>query len=483
MSDANVIAHRIVEETTFGEIPASPAFEELAVTGSPDLGFEPTTQRSNRLNPSRAIQDSYLLNIAANGGLDFELSHNSIEQLVPGLLFSAWLDKSISEGANVSSVTASTSIDVVDTDQAWAEGMLVRTTGFGVTANNAVFRAASGSNDTTIAWAAASAEASPPGTAKVKQVGFEGASGDITATATGLGSTLLDFTTLNLQVGEWVKVGGSATANQFATAAVNVWARVTAIAANALTLDVPTGWTTDSGAGKQIRVFLGDTIRNGTTRHSYTIERYFADHKDAAGSPQPTYEYSTGMMCDTLSITAESASLVTASVGLIGKQSNYQTSRVAGASTVTKDEGTAYNTSSNVAFMKMDQDDITDPEYVMSMSIELKNNLDPKNGVGYLGAVKVGVGSFEVTGTLDTYFDTIGIVQRITQQTEFGVSMCMNDEDGNYLLIDQPRMKASGGSIQGVELNGETNIPLAYETLEHQTYGFAMQMQRFDYVE
>ena len=71
----------------------------------------------------------------------------------------------------------------------------------------------------------------------MKVVGFQAASGDITATATGLGSTSLDFTTLGLAVGQWIKIGGSATADKFATAALNSTARITAIAATALTLD------------------------------------------------------------------------------------------------------------------------------------------------------------------------------------------------------------------------------------------------------
>jgi hypothetical protein len=53
------------------------------------------------------------------------------------------------------------------------------------------------------------AEASPPAAARLKVVGFRGTAGDITATATGLGRTALDFTTLGLQQGQWIKVGGS----------------------------------------------------------------------------------------------------------------------------------------------------------------------------------------------------------------------------------------------------------------------------------
>ena len=67
----------------------------------------------------------------------------------------------------------------------------------------------------------------------VKVVGFQGATGDVTATATGLGSTLLDFTTLGLSAGQWIWVGGDTSGVKFATAACNGWA---------------ISWTTPGGA-------------------------------------------------------------------------------------------------------------------------------------------------------------------------------------------------------------------------------------------
>jgi hypothetical protein len=51
------------------------------------------------------------------------------------------------------------------------------------------------------------------------------------------GSTLLDFTTLGLVAGKWAKVGGTAAGDKFATAALNAWMRITAVAATALTFD------------------------------------------------------------------------------------------------------------------------------------------------------------------------------------------------------------------------------------------------------
>jgi hypothetical protein len=90
----------------------------------------------------------------------------------------------------------------------FAVGHLVRTTGFTAAGNNGLRRAGAGTTATVIKLAGGTVDAAPAAAARAKAIGFEGAAGDITATATGLGSTALDFTTLGLVAGMWVWVGG-----------------------------------------------------------------------------------------------------------------------------------------------------------------------------------------------------------------------------------------------------------------------------------
>jgi hypothetical protein len=107
---------------------------------------------------------------------------------------------------------------------------------------------------------------------------FTGTSGDISATSTGLASTTLDFTTETLAVGQWIKIGGLTAGSQFATAADNTFARVTAIAAHALTLDnLPATWATDAGTGKSIAIVPSSYARNGVTMTSFDLEREHID--------------------------------------------------------------------------------------------------------------------------------------------------------------------------------------------------------------
>src|SRR5215468_5239744 len=107
--------------------------------------------------------------------------------------------------------------------------------GFPTAANNKLARV-SASSVTTIVYPSATftAETAPiPAGATVRQVGFEGASGDLAAVTVGgngLQSTTLDFTTLGLSPGRWIKVGdGDNAGHSFATAADNGFCRISAV--------------------------------------------------------------------------------------------------------------------------------------------------------------------------------------------------------------------------------------------------------------
>mgnify|MGYP002147314755 CR=1 FL=1 len=68
--------------------------------------------------------------------------------------------------------------------------------------------------------------------------GIQGATADLEIDASGnLISTVLDFTTLPLSVGQRIWIGGDSAGTKFATAADRGEARITVIAAHKLTLD------------------------------------------------------------------------------------------------------------------------------------------------------------------------------------------------------------------------------------------------------
>jgi hypothetical protein len=180
-------------------------------------------------------------------------------------------------------------------------GHLVRFSGNTAPANNLIATCTTGSATVpAFSGATFTADPAPAANSRMKVIGFQGAAADIAATTAGLSSTVLDFTTLGLQVGQTLKIGNGAVAGEkFATAALNVYVTVVSVAAHLLTLgNKPAGWVADPGTGKTITVYYGDFIKNGilvsTTRVCGTLEEGYL------GQATPAYRVGRGMTVDTL---------------------------------------------------------------------------------------------------------------------------------------------------------------------------------------
>lgn len=478
MSDTNRVAVRIAEEVTaFGVTEENPEFQDLRITGAPDLAFSPVTVVSEELRSDRNRTDLILVGADAGGGVGFELSYESLDILLTGALFSTWQEQAhrynITEDSVITEVTATDY--TVTTGKAFAEGHLIRASGFSETGNNKLFPALTGSGALVAKSTGLTVEAAPPAGARLRVIGFQGASGDIAATATGLSSTALDFTTLGLTKGQWVKIGGTAALNQFATIVLNDFARITAIVADAITLDnLPAGWTTDTGTGKEIMVFTGDYMINGVTKRSYTIEEEFSDHDPV------TYQYFNGMVVSTLSLSIASQSVVGGSIAFMGTKAVIQDSaRFAGATTIAAPSNTVLNSSSNVGRISEGGSAITGKNYVLESSIEINNTLRLKPAVGVLGAIGIGAGECAVSGTINTYFDDKTMVDKVINNTETALTHIFKDNDNHVVLFDFPKVKYASGSPTVPGKNQDTTVSLGYEALYSPTFGYTMSIQRF----
>jgi hypothetical protein len=289
-----------VLEVTAGTTPGTPRMRLRRVNGE-SLQLVPTFVQSNEMRSDRMSADVIRLGKQSSGDIPYDMiypfpdSPNDVD--IRSAFYNAFANTNFrfndgTADSVITGIATTGGVATTTTGTSFVVGQLVRFTGFATTANNGVFKCTTGSA-TVSAYVGAGLtdEAAPPAAARMKVVGFQGASGDITATSTGLGCTALNFTTLGLAVGQWVKIGGSATADKFSTGALNGIGRITAIAATALTLDnLPTGWTTDSGTSKTIKIWVGDQIKNGTTQVSQTIERGFL------GQATPNYFVHPGLV-------------------------------------------------------------------------------------------------------------------------------------------------------------------------------------------
>lgn len=476
-----------VKEVTAGTTPASPAIKALRVTSSL-LAATPTRVTSAEIRSDRQIVDQVLTKLLTGGDLGIELSYSALDDLIAGALQSAWTNNPsfVNTGSNTPiSALSTTTATVTSGGAAFLVGMLALTKGFPTAANNNILSRVSSSTGTTIVFPASSFTAEGgviPTGATLQVVGFQGASADIVATVSGPGNgltaTALDFTTLGLNVGEWVHVGDDGAATQFATAANNGWCRVSAVTAHLLSFDiVPSGWGADSGTGKTIMVFDGDFMSNGTTTSSFTFER---QQQDIA---VPSYEYFTGQQVDGLSLAFKADSIVTGKVTVMGMSASATTTRAAGATDVAAPTFPVLNTSSNVGELYENNVLVTGPSYMMETSIDIKNNLGQQVAVGNISPIGVRNGEFAVTGTLTAYFGDLTLLNQVFNNNDVSLMIRTGRTDGNResYVFDVPSMRVSGTSPVTAK-SQDRMFTGTYAAKMHPTYNYMLGISRFNYL-
>jgi len=439
MADSSSLRIIRGRESSLGVIPVTPNARAMRVTGE-TLKFALDNVESEEIRSDGQVTDVIKVMSRANGSLPFELSYGAFDSEIELAMLNTWvkiaeIENSAADTEITDAGTTTDTYAVASGGAAFKAGHLCRASGFTTAANNKLFKVAS-STATTVVGSSLSltAEVAPPKGAKLKVVGFQGASGDITATASGLGSTSLDFTTLGLSVGQWIKIGGSATGDKFATAVLNGFARITAIAATALTLDNrPTGWTTDAGSGKTLQVWVGDYIRQGSQKLSNFYE--------TAPLSQDTPQYSLykGMMCNSLSLNLESSAIVTGSIDFLGFSEEISTSSVDGTApaaptadvmTAAVNTGRVYEAGAAIA----------GANYNRSISFSINNNLREQPHLFRDTIGGIGIGTRNVTGSLMTYFGDSTIYNKYVNNTATSLNFVL-PQDGQAYVTTFPKVK------------------------------------------
>lgn len=486
MTQTNRVQVATVRETTTGVTPGSPRTRKLRYTGE-SLTYSPEFVDSDEIRDDRMNADPILVMRASAGGVNVEMSYpvddSPLSDLLRSTMFSTWSSTPARDNDGVADsvitdigTTANTLVCL--TGASFVIGHLVRHTGFAQAANNGLFPVTTGGATSYVStgsgWVA---ETAPPAAARAKVVGLQGASGDLVAAADGITSTALNFTTLGLQVGQWIDVGGTATAFRFATAANNGWARIVGIAANKLTLDnLPTGWAVDAGTGKTLRIWIGDTIKNGVAKTSLSIEKGFL------GQAVPNYLLYQGMVVNTAEVTITSRQKVTASfafTGMAGAQSTTSVDAVPDDFTT----NLVMAANANVGRLAEAGAVLSSPNWARSLTFQVNNNLRTIEAVNAQSPVDVREGECTVTGRVETYFGDATLLSKFYAGTPTSLNTRV-EKAGQAMIFAFPRVTYRGdGNPQAGGKNQDVMLPLSWQSSKDPLTGCHVQIDRFEYFE
>jgi hypothetical protein len=478
----------IAVESSIGVLPGTPVWTPYEPNGYDDVGGEITTAPRKPIKSDRMGRKGPVVDVEAKAGFNSDLTYSNMFSLLEGYLYSVARRKVEKINANdndtITAVTAATETFTVDADgDDFLANDLVLASGFTNSANNALFTVASSTTTTVVVDADVTVDETPPTNAKLIVVGHEFASGDAEILTTSGFPTLIttpstgkDLTQLGILPGETVYIGGDLTAEKFATAANNGYARVRSVTANEMVFDKTQGtMVTDAGAGKTIRIFLGRLLKNEVgsliVRKTFQIERQL-------GAPNDTYpsaiqaEYVTGAVCSELALNIPEAEKITVDASFMGL--NHETSEAAGAVTGLK-AGTrpalvaedAFNSSSSVPRIKINVVSSTNSNpaalfaQIGELTLTINNNLSRNLAIGTTGAFEMSEGDFGVQLELEAFFANLSALASVRSNSDLTVDFSLYHQNQG-ISFDIPLL-AGSGALANVEADSPIKLPLTSE--------------------
>lgn len=474
----NKIAVRYGIEPSAGTTPTAPL--QTLLVESVDIGMDLAFTSIDVVRSDRQNADNLLTDATPKGNISRYMDYGASDDFkLLAMQAASWTRVYQATSASVTSTTAYT----VTSSTGVVAGHLVKGAGFTNAVNNGINVVTSTTGTTIVASGASLTTETSGATKTVTVVGYEGGSGDITATSTGLASTTVDFTTLGLRVGQFIKIGGAAAGNQFATAVLNDYARITAIAAHAITLDNrPTGWTTDAGTGKSIRILFGDFIRNGTADNSMTIE---VENTEVTGG---VFDYQ-GYQPDSYQVQVNAGQPVMETVQFKGltEAQNSSTISNGGAGSIVAAVA-AQAISAVTGFARFYENGAVSGK-ITSLTLQISNNLRDQKAAGTLGNVGIGSGTFKASLQAELYFEAgkaLPLWKRADGATVTNASVILKDPTGNAYVMTLLAAKVTNRDITRGKVNQDCKLQVTIDAQPDSTgsglTGYMFQIDRIPYL-
>lgn len=201
-------------------------------------------------------------------------------------------------------------------------------------------------------------------------------------------------------------------------------------------------------------VFRGDwtvnVLKNGTSRHAFSIEKTFEQ-----GATDSFVRYRGGFV-DSFEWSIQSKSIITANFGIMGLAADDATAAIVTGATYTAATTTEVMTAGNeVGTVTVGALSAT----VKGVDLSFKSNNRGQAQIGSNDLAGIALGQFEVTGTLDLYFEDISIYNSIRAHDSVAITINLGSTTTEKYTLLLPSVRLlegdplAGGNGQDVQFS------------------------------
>src|SRR5690625_112017 len=174
-----------------------------------------------------------------------------------------------------------------------------------------------------------------------------------------------------------------------------------------------------------------DTLVNGTTLTTFSIEKGFSDIGQFISY--------TGMGVNTMSLSFDLESIVSGSFGFVGQGSVINsTSQMPGTAAAATTTGVMNSVSH---FSSLSVGGTTYPCGISAVDLNIDAGIRAQNALGKMEACAIVLGTMNVTGSLTAYFEDAALYTRYIQGQETAITWTVKDDADNEYVFTLPRVK------------------------------------------
>lgn len=487
--DSNATGLRITREVSPGSLSGTDIWSGLEPNTYKNFGAVFKKIARAPINANRQMRKGVTADEDSSGSFQCDLTYANFQLIAESVFFANFREKL---KLAVATVSASLGYEPAAGGDGFAAGDLVFGSGFAHAANNGIHVVTGTPGATSVEFSGMAAETGATGT--IVKVGHQLGSGDATLAAadSSLNDTTFDFTTLNLNVGEWMFIGDDASGNS-PVSNVPFWGRVFSVAAHKIVFDkTEIVLVDDAGTSKTLRIYFGRVLKNelaaNIKKYTYQLERSLG-YSDDSETSEIQGEYLKNSFFDQVDFTFNTADKVTFDAAVVAAQYELRASTdgLKAGSRPAIPAGSPFNTAVNVRRIAMSIVGQVSPlfAFLSDLSITIKNNITSNKAVSRLGGFSLSAGEFTCSTASTAYFADVASVQAIQDNDDVTVDTIITNKQ-QAIVFDLPLVALSSANGLNVVANKPITIALTSDAGTgadvNVNADYTMMMNFFDYI-
>lgn len=212
-----------------------------------------------------------------------------------------------------------------------------------------------------------------------------------------------------------------------------------------------------------------NVIKNGVTEKSFTIEKTF----ETGATDQ--YHRFTGAIVDSLELQMAIDSVVTANFNFLAKGMSAAQAEIASSTYNAAVANDVINAASNFASLAITG--ATSPA-LLSLDLTIQNNLAQQRQLGSLDARGIRNGRFEVTGSLEAYFENEELLDIFLAGTATDLTFKLGGASSKNYVFLLPNLKFETGEVVAGGNDQDLVIPMTFSGLYDATEDATIKITR-----